>query len=64
MQLLEYVRTRHPVVPVIIMSGYATEAVTERVLERGARAVLAKPFRRSEFLRVLREKCGIGVKPD
>lgn len=44
LEVLSHMRTYHPLVPIILMSAFATHHLRERARENGAVAVLAKPF--------------------
>jgi response regulator RpfG family c-di-GMP phosphodiesterase len=58
-ELLEYIQKAHPALPVILMTGFAKVFETKSAFELGAKAFLAKPFKRDELLRALREDCGL-----
>lgn len=58
------IRARRPLVPIVVITGYATTAMAARALDSGASAFLAKPFDETELLeqvrRVLDPKDGAG----
>ena len=57
-ELLEWARKNRPEMPVLLMSGSvsgATGQTMRRALEKGARAVLAKPFVKGELERAIAE---------
>ena len=49
------IKKRHPDVNIILMSGYADEALVESALNNGVRALLSKPFEPEDMLAKLRE---------
>lgn len=55
LEVLAYVRGLDWNVPVVVMSGTATEDVVARAKELGANAVLAKPFNIVDLERLVRE---------
>lgn len=50
LELVARIRAARPEVPIVLITGYATEASAERAMEAGATAFLAKPFDDSELL--------------
>jgi len=60
-ELLEYIQSSHPGTPVILMTGFAKVFETKDAFDLGARAFLAKPFKREELVLALRNDCGIGA---
>jgi CheY-like chemotaxis protein len=54
MMLAEELRTRHPDLPVIMMSSYASQSLETEALSRGALGLVAKPFKITEITRLLR----------
>ncbi len=53
-ELLERVAQRHPQVPVIMMTAYATPKLAVEAIKAGAVDYIAKPFEPEEFLHVVR----------
>ena len=56
--LTRAIRVLHPDLPIVVISGYATRQNSERALEAGATAFLAKPFDASEMLDLVRRSLG------
>jgi len=54
-ELLSHVKSRYPDVPVIIVSGVATEESRNEALEVGAEGLLSKPYTREELLAIISE---------
>lgn len=52
-ELLDGLRERRPGLPVVILSGLATPEETPELMERGARAIVGKPFGARDFLKVV-----------
>ncbi len=48
------IRARRPLVPIVVITGYATTAMAARALDAGATAFLAKPFDEAELLEQVR----------
>jgi DNA-binding NtrC family response regulator len=44
-ELLKYIQAQHPATPVIVISGESSEADAQELIEAGAFAYFAKPFR-------------------
>lgn len=42
--VLEFINSKFPEIPFILISGHVTEVEEKQVLERGAKGVLKKPF--------------------
>lgn len=69
LELLRAVRVARPELPIVMITGYATDANADRALEAGASAFLAKPFDDSELLTLVRQvlartpDAGEDVKP-
>jgi DNA-binding response OmpR family regulator len=55
LELLRAVRAARPELPIVMMTGYATDANADSALEAGASAFLAKPFDDSELLTLVRQ---------
>jgi DNA-binding response OmpR family regulator len=55
LEVLRQVRAARPGLPIVMITGYATDANAERALEAGATAFLAKPFDDSELLTLVRQ---------
>ena len=53
-ELLRAVHAARPELPIVMITGYATDAIADRALEAGAAAFLAKPFDDSELLTLVR----------
>lgn len=62
-QLLEYVQEKSEWTKVVMITGYATEALAREAMAKGAFDIIAKPFRPSD-LRVVIAKAAeaLGVK--
>jgi len=54
-EVLRRVRLLRPDVPVVMITGYATDANAERAMLEGATAFLAKPFDDVELLNLVRQ---------
>ena len=54
-ELLSYVKTTQPSLPVVLMTGFATLAETRQAHEMGASGFLAKPFQKEDLLKIVRE---------
>jgi CheY-like chemotaxis protein len=52
-----------PSLPVVIATGYASEAMRYDFLERGAVGVILKPFRREQIFAVLAQATGTRSSP-
>jgi DNA-binding NtrC family response regulator len=52
LHLLQFIRSRAPEVPVILMTAFATPEIVEQALAHGA-LVMSKPFDMSELARVV-----------
>lgn len=50
LEVVARIRAQRPDVPIVLITGYATEANAERALQVGATAFLAKPFDETELL--------------
>lgn len=44
-ELLKYIQAQHPATPVIVISGESSEAAAQELIEAGAFAYFAKPFK-------------------
>jgi CheY-like chemotaxis protein len=58
LEVVAQIRARRPEVPIVLITGYATEANAERAMEAGATAFLAKPFDEEELLDQVRRVLG------
>jgi DNA-binding NtrC family response regulator len=54
LEALQVIRRRHPRLPIIMITGYATPANEEQVMAAGATAFLPKPFDESELRTLVR----------
>ena len=52
-ELVRAIRSRHPEVPVVVITGYATTIGNAQAMEAGATDFLAKPFDDGELLAVV-----------
>lgn len=52
-ELIRQLRRRDPVLPIVAITGHATDADRKDILETGATVVLSKPVRPSKIARVL-----------
>jgi two-component system, response regulator, stage 0 sporulation protein F len=59
LELLKHIRKVNSKLPVILMTGFSKIAETKQAFELGARAFLAKPFKREELVSVLRSACDL-----
>jgi len=55
LEVLSRVRTLRPGLPIVMITGYATDANADRAMQEGATAFLAKPFDESELLQLVRQ---------
>jgi len=53
--LVEHLLAARPDLPVIVATGYGEDAIVQRLLERGVRAVLAKPVSLATLARAIRD---------
>ncbi|MFA6048025.1 MAG: response regulator [Parcubacteria group bacterium] len=58
LDVLEYVRSNHPGIPVIMMTGEATKKERESALALGAFGIIKKPFLLSDLLGKIKEALG------
>ena len=58
LDLLSYVRQRHPLVPVIVVTAFGGAEVEAEALRRGATYYIDKPFRVARLLAMLRAALG------
>lgn len=58
---LDVLREKSPVLPVVLMSGYAEHELTSRVLARGTTQFVQKPFSSNDVLRCLNRVLQPGV---
>ena len=58
LEVVAQIRARRPEVPIVLITGYATEANAERAMAAGATAFLAKPFDEEELLDQVRRVLG------
>jgi DNA-binding NtrC family response regulator len=61
MEVLDRIRSEKPDLPVIIMSGSATEESASEIIKKGARACLAKPFTPDQLRDVIKR---VANKPE
>jgi DNA-binding NtrC family response regulator len=54
LDLLEYIRRRHPSIPIILVTAFCGPAVRAEALRRGAAEYVEKPFRVARLLETLR----------
>ena len=55
MYLIEEVKKKWPLTPVIVMSGYYTTQTIKDVVEKGATSFIAKPFEPDELVNIDRK---------
>ena len=55
LELLSHVKSRYPDVPVIVVSGVATEESRNEALEVGAEGLLSKPYTRDQLIAIISE---------
>ncbi|MBT6614005.1 MAG: response regulator, partial [Deltaproteobacteria bacterium] len=53
LKLLEVIKSKHPTLPVIMISGYGTDETTDEVNEKNGDAFLHKPFQIDELIDVI-----------
>jgi CheY-like chemotaxis protein len=53
LEVLSHMQRHHPGVPVILMTGFATNLLREQAAAKGAAAVLSKPFRSAKLLELV-----------
>jgi CheY-like chemotaxis protein len=53
LEVLSLMQRHHPDVPVILMTGFATNLLREQAAVKGAAAVLSKPFRSAKLLELV-----------
>jgi CheY-like chemotaxis protein len=53
LEVLSHMKRHHPEVPVILMTGFATNHLLEQAAGNGAAAVLSKPFRSATLLELV-----------
>ncbi len=56
-QLLQFIKQHHPLIPVILMTGFSQAVETQEAYSLGAKGFLAKPFKRDELLAAIRSAC-------
>lgn len=61
-QLLDFVKRMRPA-PVILMTGFATAAMTREANDAGADLFLAKPFNKEDLIQAVESVCGKRVSP-
>ncbi len=54
-EVLDRLKALNPDVAVILSSGYSVEGEASRIMDRGVRAFIQKPFQMKEFSRLIRE---------
>ncbi len=57
MELMAIIKKDHPDVRVIMITGYATISTAQQAKQLGAFDYLAKPFTKSELLKVIEKAC-------
>ncbi len=55
LEALRAMRAARPELPIVMITGYATDANADRAMQEGATAFLAKPFDDSELLTLVRQ---------
>jgi len=58
--VLQEILRRHPRLPVVVITGYATRDEARRALEGGAVDFLAKPFEAQELMQSVQRALGGG----
>jgi DNA-binding NtrC family response regulator len=58
LDLLSYIRRRHPGLPVIVVTAFGGTEVEAEALKRGATYYIDKPFRMARLLDMLRAALG------
>ena len=53
LELLSHVKSRYPDIPVIVVSGVASEESKNEALEVGAEGLLSKPYTRDQLLAII-----------
>ena len=54
-QLLELIRARYPLIPVIIITAYDSQETAEEALRKGAFDYIPKPFRRERIIQAIEQ---------
>jgi len=62
LDLLPYIRRRHPGTPVILVTAFGGAKVEAEALKRGAAYYIHKPFRVTRLLEVLRAEAGASYR--
>jgi CheY-like chemotaxis protein len=57
-QVAEAVKRRHPTLPVVLITGWQEQVTADAEQRRFADALLPKPSRLEDLVRVIRELCG------
>jgi DNA-binding NtrC family response regulator len=52
---LRAIRAQRPALPIVMITGYATDANADRAMQAGATGFLAKPFDETELLTLVRQ---------
>ncbi len=58
LELLKFIKNSHPLLPVVLMTGFSKVIETKDAIELGAQAFLAKPFKREELMQAIKIACG------
>lgn len=53
--LMDEIKSRHPTMPVVLITGYSVNEARRLAIERGADAFVAKPFRLKDLKSVIDE---------
>ena len=59
-QLLELIRARYPLIPVILITAYDSPETAEEALRKGAFDYIPKPFRRERIIQAIETGSGPG----
>jgi DNA-binding NtrC family response regulator len=59
-QLLELIRAKHPLIPVIIITAYDSPETAEEALKKGAFDYIPKPFRRERIIQAIEQGLALG----
>jgi DNA-binding NtrC family response regulator len=55
LEILQVIKTRHPFVPVIMLTGYSTEQTVTAAMQQGAFAYLLKPYDIEKLVALINE---------